>query len=110
MNTSCPVLIEAEQQYAQVQSRLEQKMMATIYAALREASEQASTELQTIDVDVPPPAHDYFVALAHQKLFLLLCGADTETFEGGDPKIAAHIIQNGQNICNHYWIEKTETE
>lgn len=103
MNTSCPVLTSAEKQYAEIQERVEHAMMATIYDALRNASEQAAEELKAIDIDEPPPAYEYFISLAQQKLFLLLCGADPETFEGGDPDVAAFVIKNGQNICDHYW-------
>ena len=109
MTTSCPVPTPAEKQYGEVQQRIELDMMSTIYGALRKASEQASRELQAIDIDVPPPAHEYFISLAHQKLFLLLCGADTETFEGGDPEIATYLIQNGQNIRDHYSVKQSET-
>ena len=109
MNTSCPVLSEAEKQYVEIQDRLEQEMMATIYAALGKASEQASKELQAIEIDLPPPSHEYFISFAHQRLFLLLCGADAETFEGGDPEIATSVIQNGQNIRDHYWVKTTQT-
>lgn len=108
MNTSCPVLTAAEKKYVQIQEQIEHEMMATIYEALRKAGEKASQELQSVEIDVPPPAHEYFVSLAQQKLFLLLCGADTETFEGGDPEIATYVILNGQNIRDHYWAGTTE--
>lgn len=109
MNTSCPVLTVAEKHYLQIQEKLEREMMATIYEAIAKASEQASQEMRAVEIDVPAPAREYFVSVAHQKLFLLLCGADTETFEGGDPEIANNIIQNGMNIRDHYWIRRSET-
>jgi len=42
----------------------------------------------------------------HQKLFLMLCGADPDTFEGGNPEIAARLLDNGRNISTHYWAGK----
>lgn len=32
-----------------------------------------------------------------------MCDADPGTFEGGDPKIAYHVIRNSQNIATQYW-------
>jgi hypothetical protein len=106
MNESCPVLTPAERQVQDILERTEASMMATIHAALERASKQAVEELQAIGSEIPPPPHDYFAAVAHQQLFLLLCGADRETFAGGDPEVAAHIIRNAQNISDHYWTQK----
>ena len=103
LNTTCPVLTPAEKQFTEIQGRVEQAMMATIRAALRTASEQAAEELRAADLDEPPPDYEYFVSHAHQQLFLLLCGADPETFEGGDPETATFVIRNAQNIRDHYW-------
>ncbi|TAA60077.1 hypothetical protein [Shinella sp. JR1-6] len=103
MNTTCPVLTPAEKHYVEMQERVEKAMMAAIHAALKTASEQAAEELKAVGLDEPPPAYDYFVAHAQQQLFLHLCGADPETFEGGDPDIATFVIRNGQNIRDHYW-------
>lgn len=107
MNESCPVLSPTEKQYADIQERAEQAMLATIYAALEDARQQAADELRSVGSEETPPAYEYFAAVAHQKLFLLLCGADAETFMGGDPDIAARIIANGRNISDHYWVGRT---
>lgn len=103
MPPSCPAPTPAERHYIEIQERAEQTMLAAIYRALRTASEQVADELKAIGAELPPPDHDYFVAIAQQKLFLMLCGADPETFEGGNPDIAAAVLQNGQNILEHYW-------
>ncbi len=103
MSESCPVLTPAERQIQDILQRKEAAMMATIQAALERASKEVSEALQAADSDVQPPPRDYFAAVAHQQLFLLLCGADPETFEGGDPDIAGPIIRNAQNITEHYW-------
>ena len=83
-------------------------MMATIYQALENAGEQVVSELKAIEAAEPPPAREYFVSFAHQKLFLLLCGADPESFEGGDPDLADFVIENNQNIRDHYWSKGAE--
>ncbi|XOK12291.1 hypothetical protein ACI6PO_04100 [Agrobacterium tumefaciens] len=103
MSESCPVLTPAERQVQDILQRKEAAMMATIQAALERASKEVAEAFQAVDSDMQPPPSDYFVAVAHQQLFLLLCGADPETFKGGDPDIAGHIIRNAQNITEHYW-------
>ncbi|WP_454700574.1 hypothetical protein [Agrobacterium burrii] len=103
MNDSCPILTPAEQQAQDIFEQTEEAMMAAIYAALERASTKAAEELQAIGSDIEPPPYEYFVATAHQQLFLRICGADGETFEGGDPEVASHIIRNAQNISDHYW-------
>lgn len=106
MNESCPVPTPAERQVQDILERTEAAMMSTIHAALERASKQAAEEFRTVGSEMQPPPHDYFAAVAHQQLFLLLCGADPETFKGGDPEIAGHIIRNAQNISDHYWTKK----
>jgi hypothetical protein len=106
MNESCPVPTPAERQYVEIEERARQAMMARIYKAIEEATAEAAQELKSTEWKEAPPARDYFTAVAHQKLFVLLCGGDPETFEGGDPELAAHILKNGQNIVDHYFIGK----
>ncbi|MCT7375032.1 hypothetical protein [Chelativorans salis] len=103
MSQSCPVLTPAERQVNDILKRAEQAMLATVYKALEDAENQAAEELQSIGSQERPPAYEYFAAVVHQNLFLLLCGADPETCEGGDPEIAARILDNGRKISVHYW-------
>lgn len=103
MSQSCPVLTPAERQAGDILKRAEKAMLAAVYKAVEDARNQAAEELQSIEFNEEPPAYEYFAAVVHQKLFLLLCGADPETFEGGNPEIAASILQNAQNISDHYW-------
>nr|WP_236771096.1 hypothetical protein [Agrobacterium tumefaciens] len=109
VNESCPILTPAERQAQDIFEQTQEAMMAAIYAALEQASRKAAEELQAIGSEIEPPPYEYLVATAHQQLFLLLCGADRGTFEGGDPEIAAHIIRNAQNISDHYW-RKNQTD
>lgn len=106
MNDSCPVLTPVQRQYVDIEQRARDAMLAKIYKAIEEATAEAAEELKSTASTEPPPAHDYFAAVAHQKLFIRLCGGDSETLRGGDPKLAAHILKNGQNIVDHYFIEK----
>lgn len=106
MSTSCPVLTPAQKQYMDIHDRAEQVMLATIYKAIEDASRQAADDLRSVGSQETPPAYEYFAAVAHQKLFLLLCGADPETFMGGNPDIAARIIDNNRNISDHYWVNR----
>ncbi|MFJ1307194.1 hypothetical protein [Agrobacterium sp. P15N1-A] len=103
MSESCPVLTPAERQVQDILERTEAAMMTTIHAALERASKEVTEAFRAAGSDMQPPPHDYFAAVAHQQLFLMLCGADPKTFEGGDPEIAGHIIRNAQNISDHYW-------
>lgn len=106
MNDSCPVLTPAERQYVEIEERARHAMMAKIYKAIEDATAEAAQELKSTEWKDAPPARDYFTSVAHQKLFVILCGGDPETFEGGDPELAAHILKNGQNIADHYFIGK----
>ncbi len=50
----------------------------------------------------------YFAAVVHQRMYCLMCGADPDTFEGGNPETAYHVIRNSQNIAKHYWSADVE--
>lgn len=106
MSDACPVPTPAERQYLAVQDKAERAMLASIYKALEDAARQTAEGLQASGLQDTPPGHDYFAAVAHQKLFVLLCGGDPETFEGGDPDIAARIIDNERLISEHYWVNE----
>ncbi|CDI08047.1 hypothetical protein [Agrobacterium pusense] len=103
MSESCPVLTPAERRVQDILERNEAAMMASVHAAVERASKEVAKAFEAAGSDMQPPPRDYFAAVAHQQLFLLLCGADPQTFEGGDPEIAGHIIRNAQNITEHYW-------
>lgn len=103
MNDSCPVLTPAERQYVDIQTRAERAMLVKVFQAIDDAAAEAAAELVGAGSDMGPPPRDYFAAVAHQKLFVLLCGGDPETYAGGDPRLAARILDNGRNIANHYW-------
>ncbi|TKT80437.1 hypothetical protein XW59_008165 [Aquamicrobium sp. LC103] len=106
MNESCPVPTPAQRRYLEIQDKAERTMLAAIYKALEDAAKQAAEDLKSTEFQNSPPSYEYFAAVAHQKLFALLCGADPQTFAGGNPDIAARIIENGQKLSDHYWAKK----
>lgn len=107
MSESCPVPTPAERQVIDILNGAEQAMLATVYSALADARRRVVEELEAIGSQEAAPPAEYFAAVVHQKLFLRLCGADAETFEGGNPAIAAAILENGQKISDHYWAAKS---
>lgn len=106
MTEACRILTPAEQKISDIMERSEQAMMAAIYKAVEDATRQTADELHSIGAQDEAPAYDYFAATAQQQLFLSQCGADPETLEGGNPERAALIINNYQNISDHYWRKK----
>jgi hypothetical protein len=108
MNDSCHILTKAERQYVEIQDRAQNAMLETIYKAIDDAAKQAAEELKSTEWQERPPAYEYFAAVAHQKLFVLLCGGDPATLRGGDRQLAAHILRNGQNISDHYFKESAD--
>ncbi|MGF9563465.1 hypothetical protein [Neorhizobium sp. JUb45] len=105
MSNSCPVVTPAERQVADTLQRVGEGLTVAVQRALEEATQQAAGEWPAGDPTLAPPPYEYFAAVVHQKMFLLLCGADTETMTGGDPVLAGHLIRNQQNIVAHYWTD-----
>jgi Fe2+ or Zn2+ uptake regulation protein len=103
MTENCRVLTPAERQIVDIIHRADQALLATVYKALQDATDQASIEFRSIKSTDRPPAYEYFAAVLHEKMYCLMCGADPETMKGGDPRIAVGVIRNSQNIAKHYW-------
>lgn len=108
MNETCPVPTPAERAYGEIQSRIETTMMRKVHSALRDATEQARTEMQAAGLEMPPPSKDYLAAKIHQYVYCILCDADPDTFQGGRAAPAISLIKNCQNIARHYWGAKIE--
>lgn len=108
MTQSCPVLTPAERQVVDIIHRADQALMATVYKALQDAADQAAAEFRSIGSAERPPAYEYFASVVHQRMFCLLCGADPETMQGGDPRMAELLLENGRNISAHYWSKAPE--
>jgi hypothetical protein len=103
MSASCPVLTPTERQVVEILNRTQQAMLDAVYETIDKASREATDELVALGQDEQAATREFYTAVVHQKLFLRLCGADTETFMGGNPDTAAHIIENARNIAAHYW-------
>ncbi|MGO7039612.1 hypothetical protein ACCS60_14810 [Rhizobium acaciae] len=103
MTENCPVLTPAESQIADVIRRADRTLAAAVSLALEEAAKQAAEGMRTIGQEDATPALQYFASVVHQHMYCLMCGADPDTLEGGNPDIAYHVIRNSQNIAKHYW-------
>lgn len=79
--------------------RIEQAMMASVNAAIRKAAGDAHDEDADIAKRLPP---HYFQRAALQLLFLQVCGADSETFKGGDPGVARRLLHVGRTIASQW--------
>lgn len=108
MNESCPVPTPAERQIVDIIKRADQTLAAAVALALKEATEQAAENMRAVGQEQYAPALQYFASVVHQRMYCLMCGADPDTFEGGDPDIAYHVIRNSQNIAKHYWAADIE--
>ena len=88
---------------ANVIKRADTNLAKAIFAALQDARDQAAEGMAAIGQENATPALEYFAAVVHQRMYCLMCGADPDSFAGGDPAIAYHVIRNSQNIAKHYW-------
>ncbi|MCK1446754.1 MULTISPECIES: hypothetical protein [unclassified Bradyrhizobium] len=103
MTKNCPVLTSAERKAVDAIKRADMALAAAVSLALEEAVKQATEDMRAIDQEDAAPVREYFAGVVHQRMYCLMCGADPDTFEGGDPDIAYHVIRNSQNIARHYW-------
>jgi hypothetical protein len=103
MTDACPVLTESEKKLNDIIGRAETAMMDKVMAALAEAEQAAMAGFHDNTREATPPPLAYFASVLHQKMYCLMCGANLQTMEGGDPRIAIEVIRNSQNIARHYW-------
>lgn len=102
---SCPVLEPSQKQLVEILNRAEGALAAMVSSALDGAVKQAAEDLRAIGRQDAAPALQYFASVVHQRMYCIMCGADPDTLQGGDPVIASHIIRNCENIANRYWLE-----
>ena len=103
MTESCPVLTPTQRQIADIIKGADHTLAAAVSLALEEASRQVADEMKAVGQEDSTPPLQYFASVVHQRMYCLVCGANPETFEGGDPDIAYHVIRNSQGIAKHYW-------
>ncbi|MEV4607047.1 hypothetical protein MRBLMR1_002025 [Neorhizobium sp. LMR1-1-1.1] len=108
MAENCPILTPAEKQVVDIIKRADDTLAAAVSQALQEVTRQAAEEMQAAGQEQSAPALQYFASVVHQRMYCLMCGADPNTFEGGNPDIAYHVIRNSQNIAKHYWAADIE--
>lgn len=101
--TQCPVLTPAQRQTVELIKRSEQAMMVKVMQAIRETASEVKEGLKSIPLDHPPPHFQYFMAVTHRELFVRLSGADPETHQGGDPILAAAILDSDRKFAAYYW-------
>lgn len=106
----CPVLTAAQRQTADVIDQAEQVMMIKITRAIGEAVDGVNAQLKSLSSEETSPHFDYFAAVARRALFLKLCGADLESGLGGDPALAAAILDSDRKYAALHWEGKTIEE
>lgn len=103
MAKSCPVLTPSQKQIVAIIENADKALADAVSSALAEAVKKAAEGMRDIGQSDSAPAMQYFASVMHQRMYCLMCGADPDTLDGGDPDIAYHVIRNSQNIARHYW-------
>ncbi len=103
MADACPVLTPDQRRAAEIMDSARSSMMEKVHAAIAEAATQIREQVLAADLDIAPVPMEYFHAVVHQQMYLTICGATVETFEGGNVKKAVGLIRNQQQIANRYW-------
>ncbi|TBZ20968.1 hypothetical protein [Rhizobium leguminosarum] len=103
MNETCPVLTPSQREIVDVIKNADDALATAVSLALDEAVKKAAENMRAIGQEESAPAMQCFESVIHQRMYCLMCGADPDTLEGGNPDIAYHVIRNSQNIARHYW-------
>ena len=103
MSQQCPILTPAQRQIVDALDRAEKVLVATVYKALADATRQAAEDIQAVDSAERPPAYEYFASVVHRRMFLIMCGADPDTNQGGNLEKAALILESDRKMSEHYW-------
>jgi hypothetical protein len=109
MTEACPIPTGLEKQFNDILMKAEAAMVEKVMAALMDADQVAIAGFHENTLEATPPPLEDFAAVLHQKMFSIMCGADPQTMEGGDPNIAIAVIRNSQNIARHYCGADTST-
>ena len=107
MARACPILTPEQRKASEIMHQAKQALLQTVHAAVAEATERVREQLLAAGLDLSlglqAPPQDYYRTVVHQKMYLALCGADPDSFEGGDTRKAIAIIRNEQSIAKTYW-------
>ncbi len=88
------------QELNQLMKRADAALWADVEEAIDRAVNTAGDELQSLGLTRSP--HDYFADGVLRHLFLRLCGADPETYTGGDPETAWKMLYVGRSVARHW--------
>lgn len=102
MADACPIQTPEQRKAAEILHGAKCVMMEKVHAAIAEAEAQVREQTQAAELDLTPPPREYFHVVVHRQMYLAICGANVETFKGGDVRKAIPMIQNQQRIANHY--------
>lgn len=106
MAPGCSVPTPEEAELDRIFTAAQGTMFAKIDEAIMEASRAVSSQLPAVlGADAELPAAEYFMAVAQQRLFCLLCGADPQTLAGGSPEVAMRIVENHQGLASTWQAE-----
>jgi len=97
------MLTPGERQVVDIIKRADKALADAVSQALENTTKQAAREIEAAGMEEAAPVLEYFASVVHQRMYCLICGANPDTFEGGDADIAYHVIRNSQNIARHYW-------
>ena len=101
MALGCPIPTPEEAELGRILAAAQGTMFAKIHEAIMEASSTVSSQFPAVlEADAEPPPAEYYMAVAQQHLFCLLCGADPETLAGGSPEIAQCIVEGPQGLAS----------
>ncbi|MEB2844527.1 LysR family transcriptional regulator [Endobacterium cereale] len=92
------------QEMNQLMKKADEALWADVNEAIDRAVNTAGHELQSFGLIRSP--HDYFAEGVLRHLFLRLCGADPETYTGGDPETAWKILYVGRSVARHWEKER----
>ncbi|MBN4096081.1 hypothetical protein [Methylobacterium sp. OT2] len=103
MDGACPIPTPEQRKAAEIMSNAQRVMMEKVHAAIADAAAQVRDQVLAAGLELAPAPKEYFDAVVHQRMYLAICGATADTFEGGDAQKAIGLIRNQQQIANHYW-------
>lgn len=97
-------LEENMQELNQLMKKADAALWADVEEAIDRAVSTAGHELQSPGLIGSP--RDYFADGVLRHLFLRLCGADPETYAGGDPETAWKMLYVGRSVARHWEKER----
>lgn len=92
------------QELNQLMKKADAALWADVEQGIDRAVNTAGQELQSLGLIKSP--HDYFAEGVLHHLFLRLCGADPETYTGGDPETAWKMLYVGRSVARHWEKER----